>query len=101
MTIEDHYAWEKLHAAVLILATGTGSLRERLVDAYVSSLIRLRSDRHFPSPDLRQSFEDLMQEMAPDGNVRVALSAWPEGDLKRIAEGIVGLSDRVTRKAAG
>ena len=96
-----HYAWEKLHVAVLILAAGTGSLRERLEDAYVSSLIRLRPEHHFPWPELRQSFEDLKQEMAPGGNIQVALSAWPEEDLKRIAEGIVGLYDRVLRKTVG
>jgi hypothetical protein len=101
MTTEGEYAWEKLHVAVLILAASAGSLRERLEDAYVSSLMRLRPEKHFPWPDIRQSFEDLMQEMAPDGNVQVALSAWPEEDLKRIAEGVVVLADRVTRKTAG
>ena len=96
--MDKHYAWEKLHVAVLILAAGTGSLRDRLEDAYTSSLIRLRPERHFPWPDLRQRFEDLKREMAPDGQFTVALAMWPEEDLKRIAEGIVGLYDRVTRR---
>jgi hypothetical protein len=45
----DSYAWEKLFTAVLILAGGSGSLRERLADAYTSSLIRIG----VPSPNTR------------------------------------------------
>ncbi len=96
--MDGHYAWEKTHVAVLMLAAGTQSLRGRLEDAYVFSLIRLRPEHDFPWPDLRQKFEDLMQEMAPEGNFLVALSAWPDEDLKRIAEGIVGLYDRIARR---
>ena len=36
----DH-AWEKLHAAVLMLAEGSASVRERVADAYISQLIHL------------------------------------------------------------
>ena len=96
--MEGHYAWEKLHVAVLALAAGSGSPRDRLEDAYVSSLIRLRPEHHFPWPDLRQRFEDLMQDMAPEGKSKVALASWPDEDLKRIAEGIVGVYDRVARR---
>ena len=92
------YAREKLQTAVLILAAGTGTLRERLEDAYVSSLIRLRPEHHFPWPELRQRFEDLMEELAPSGDVKTALASWPEHDLKRIAEGLVGLADGIARR---
>ena len=94
----DSYAWEKLHIAVLILAAGTGSLRERLEEAYVSSLIRLHSKYQFPWNDIRRDFDDLMQEIAPARDLTVALSRWSEEDLRRIAEGIVSLYDRVLRK---
>lgn len=97
--MDGDYAWEKLYTAVLLLAAGTGTLQERLADAHSSSLTRLRADHHFPWPDLRQRFEDLMEEIAPaGGRADVALSAWPEVDLKRIAEGVVGLYDAVTRR---
>lgn len=92
------YAQEKLQTAVLILAVGSGTLRERLEDAYLSSLIRLRAEHHFPWPDLRQRFEDLMEEIAPGGDFRSALAAWPELDLSRIAESVVSLNDRVARE---
>ena len=39
-----------------------------------------------------------MQDMAPEGKSKVALASWPEEDLKRIAEGIVGLYDRIARR---
>ena len=80
------------------LATGTGSLRARLEDACIPSLISFRLEHHFPWPDLRDDFENLMQDMAPEGNFKVALAAWPEEDLRRIAAGIVGLYDRVARR---
>ena len=91
-------AWEKLHAAVRTLATGTDPLRNRLADAYVSSLMRLRAEHHFPWPDLRQRFEDLMLELAPNGRVDLVLRALSDEDLQRIAADIVSLYDRVTRR---
>lgn len=93
--MDGRYAWEKMHAAVHTLATGTGSLRERLEDAYVSSLILLRPDHHFPWSDLRQRFENLAQELAPNGRFDLALGTWPDDDLQRIAGNIVSLYDRI------
>ena len=95
---EGEYAWEKLHTAVLILAQGTGSLRERLEDAYTSSLIRLRPDHHFPWSDLRQRYTDLVEEIAPSGDFRTALVSWSDHDLQRIVEDLVGVYDSVARR---
>jgi hypothetical protein len=94
----DSYAWEKLFTAVLILAGGSGSLRERLADAYTSSLIRIRPERHFPDADTREKYVNLLEEIAPGGRFNVALSMWPEHDLRRIVEGLVGLYDTVARR---
>ncbi len=96
--MDGRYAWEKLHVAVLALAAGSGSLRDRLENAYVSSLMRLRPEHHFPWPDLLEEYEDLKREMAPEGHFKITLASWPEEDLKRIAERIVSLYDRVTRR---
>jgi len=95
---EGGYAWEKLHTAVLTLAQGTGSLRERLEDAYISSLIRLRPDHHFPWLDLRQRYVEVTEEIAPGGDFRTALASWPDHDLQRIVEGLVGVYDAVARR---
>jgi len=97
-TMDGKYAWEKLYTAVLILATGTGPIQQRLEHAYVPHLMSLRSDHHFPWPDLRQRFEDLMEEMAPEGRFDIALASWSELDLRRIVEGIVGVFNGVARR---
>ena len=95
---EGAYAWEKLHTAVLTLAQGTGSLRERLEDAYISSLMRLRPDHHFPWSDLRQRYIALAEEIAPGGDFRTALARWPHHDLQRIVGNLVGVYDAVARR---
>lgn len=96
MTAE--YAHEKLQNAVLTLASGNMPLRVRLEDAYVSSLMRVRPEHDFPWPDVRQRFEDLMHDMAPNGHFSTALSMWPDEDLRRIVEGIVSLADHISRR---
>jgi hypothetical protein len=101
MTMEGSYAWEKLQIAVDILAEDLGTLRDRFEDAYVSSLMLLQPDKHFPWPDLRQSYEDLMRDLVPDGSISAALSERSEEDLQRIADGIVSLNDRVLRRMNG
>ena len=55
-------AWRSLcmgefHVAVLILAAGSGSLKVRLADAYVSRRIRLDKPAHqFPWLEIRRRF---------------------------------------------
>jgi hypothetical protein len=92
------YAWEKLHTAVLILAQGSRPLRERLEDAYISSLIRLHPEEDFPDLDARDRFNTLMDEIAPNGRLDIALANWPDEDLSRIVEGLVGLYDTIARR---
>ena len=87
------YAWEKLYTAVLIVASESGSIHERLRGAYIPHLMSLRADHHFPWEDLRQRFKDLIEELAPNGRVDIALATLPEIDLKRIVEELVGLYD--------
>jgi hypothetical protein len=96
--MSDDYAWEKLFTAVLILASGSGSLRERLENAYISSLIRIRPEHHFQDADTKERYVRLIEEIAPEGRSDVAISMWPEEDLKRIAEELVGLYDSVARR---
>lgn len=89
--MDGDYAWEKLHDAVRTLATGTDPLRSRLADAYVSSLMRLRAEHHFPWRGLRHRFENLMLELAPNGRFDFTLRAWSDEDLQRIAGDVVSL----------
>lgn len=99
--VTGNYAWEKLYAAVLGLAESSGSLRDRLGDAYRSSLMRIMPERDIPWTDIREHFVDLMNELAPDGQIDVALGAWEEADLRRIVRGLVGVYDAIARKLGG
>jgi hypothetical protein len=53
------YVSEKLYTAVNILATGHGTIQERLGSAYADSLIRLRSDINEIPDEIRGDFGSL------------------------------------------
>ncbi len=55
-----HYALEKLWQAVDVLAAGSESLRERLMDAAIALNVLKAND--FP-PEIRDDFVSLMQEL--------------------------------------
>lgn len=99
------YTWEKLHVAVLILASSTGSIQERLCDAYTSSLIRLHEPNDFPK-DMRNDFEEITRELTavePSGNegsVQASTNAMTDIKASTIAEKIVSMYDQITRMNA-
>lgn len=53
------YVWEKLYTAVNILATGQGTIQERLGSAYRDSLMRLRGVENEIPEEIRNDFEAL------------------------------------------
>lgn len=77
------YVWEKFHVAVGTLAAGTGSIQERLADAFVGALIRL-DEKDFPTPKSRQRFTELM---------KVATSAKPQGGEGSVVASFRAMSD--------
>jgi hypothetical protein len=94
MSIE--YAQEKLMVAVGVLATGTGRLQERLADAALSALIRLKPD-DFPEGDLRRKFSGIIDDLtyAPaqgeEGRIAATLKLTNDDDAREIAKRIVSL----------
>ena len=56
--IEHGYAWEKFYAAVKTMASGTGSIHQRLADAYCHSLIRL-NEKDIPASLLKDYSESV------------------------------------------
>lgn len=95
------YAREKTYLAVLTLASGSAPLRDRLADAYESQLRRLQVHQ-IPWPDLRQRYEDICDEIAPaGGDPRDALAAWPDEDVRRIAQAVVDLFSSVADRQTG
>jgi hypothetical protein len=75
----DSHAWEKIHAAVLILAAGSGPLRERLNEAHVSSLQWIRPE-HFTYPDIRDQFVSLMSHLSRENRPYIGLETIPNAN---------------------
>jgi hypothetical protein len=86
----------KLHEAVMILAAGSGSLRERLNEAWRSCLSSIRSD-DFVRPQARDEFLSLVRTFSGDGRFDMELAQLPESELRRFVEGIVRIYDTAPR----
>ena len=56
-----HYAYEKLHGAVKVMATGKGSRNDRLESATINYVIRLQA-RNMP-PELVEPLDNFMRGM--------------------------------------
>jgi hypothetical protein len=94
------YTWEKCFTAVSILAGGAGGLRERLSDAWVSSLTRLEM-HPIPWPELREKFERIRDQILPEISAAPdAVRKMEEHDLRKLAEEIVSLYDGACREYA-
>ena len=99
MTID--YADEKLMEAVHILATGSGRIQERLLDA-AHVLIRLRPD-NFPDGDLRRSFKGIVDDLTfeqpreNEGGIVASLRVTDDEDARAIARHILDLYHAVNR----
>lgn len=97
-SVTQNYTWEKLYTAILTLASGQFSLQERLADAYISSLIRLRSG-DLPR-GLRDEFAQLGKRLtcvAPEGDegsVYATVRAMDTETARMLAEKIVSIYDR-------
>ncbi|GEM_PF-4385238 len=97
--IINDYAWEKLYTAIWILAGGTGNLRERIEDACVSALMRLKPD-DFPK-GLRREFSYILERLTREeptsqgeGRIRATLNTMTEIELDRFVERIVSIYDK-------
>jgi hypothetical protein len=93
------YAWEKLYAAIWILAGGTGDLKDRIGDAYISALMRLTPD-DFPK-GLRREFSYLLERLTREeptepgeGKLRATLKTMDDIEMNHIVERIISIYDR-------
>ena len=57
------YADEKLTVTVQILATGNGTLKDRLLDAFTSSFHRVRPD-DLPTAEMRRVFIGIREDLS-------------------------------------
>ncbi|MDP8936996.1 MAG: hypothetical protein M3O23_04600 [Actinomycetota bacterium] len=79
-----HYAREQLGNAVFAtLATGAGRIQERIVDAWVDSLIHINEERDLPE-DLRPRWEMIRalvtHEPGPEGRGALRATVLPMDD---------------------
>ena len=95
------YAWEKLFATVQALAEGSGSIQDRLCNAWVSSAIRLQgaNPSHLP-PDLQPEFDAIHDALTrvknPDpGYIRATCDVLTDEEASEFAGRIVSLFNGV------
>jgi hypothetical protein len=95
------YVWEKLYTAVNILATGQGTIQERLGSAYADSLIRLRGEE---LPDeIRSDFDALEKALTrakaePDeGTIAATMRTMESDEASCHAQTIVDMFDVVAK----
>lgn len=105
MTSEALQAWRRLFSAVLTLTCESGSVQERLADAYLSSLERLHDDPGLPEPirvDLARLEADMLGASPPCGqeHVRDSIRRMDRERARRIAGQIVSMYDKLAREAA-
>lgn len=93
------YAWEQLHSAVDLLATGTGSIQKRLEQAYLRALIRVKPEEDLPA-DLCKDFQGIVDLLAKDGSAEAFADSLTDAGSCRAAAKIVTLFDDVARRDA-
>lgn len=97
------YVWEKLYTAVNILATGQGTIQERLGSAYMDSLMRLSGDRDEIPEEIRSDFEVLKRELTrekaqgDEGTIAATMRIMDPHEAARHAEKIVEMFDTVAK----
>ena len=90
------YAIEKFDVAVDALAASASSIHDRLFNAYISALMRIRPDDDLPV-DLRRRFTavtDRLTSVEPrrgEGTLRATLDVLDEAAAVAIAQEIVNL----------
>jgi hypothetical protein len=95
------YAFEKLNEAVYKLATGTGRVQQRLVEAAIY-LIRIRPV-DIPDDELRRMLIGIKDDLAFDepkgkeGRIAATLQKTDDADSSEIARRILELHDRLGR----
>lgn len=102
-----NYTWEKFHVAVSALASGTGSIQERLCNAYIYSLMLLEVHEPNDLPEtMRNDFEEITRELTAvepsegEGSVQASTNAMTDTKASEIAEKILSLYNRITRMYA-
>ena len=105
MTTQELHAWRNLFSAVLILTCESGSVQERLADAYLSTLRKLSEYPDVPEiirADLAELHARLTggEAIEADGALRDSIHQLDREDARRMAGKIVSIYDKLAREAA-
>lgn len=92
------HAWRHLFSAVVLLATGSGQVAERLKLAYFENLLHISTNPHLPE-DLQEAFVSLMAELQVVYPDRLTSPETVDGArAARLAKRVVSLYEGVTRR---
>ncbi len=99
------YAWEKLYITVRNLASGTGSIQERLADAYISGgyILGLGTQNELPT-DLQPSYAAINRTMTrvpaqgDEGDIVATTRQMSDDEAVEVAEQIVDLFNEVAHR---
>lgn len=96
------YRWEKFFEAVNTLASGSGSIHERLFNAVAyNNLSGL--NRYFPEKDLREKYIDLMNELTEEepigneGSVKATINKMTPEKASELATKIVSMFNKICK----
>jgi hypothetical protein len=93
--------WEKLHLAVHTLA-GTGTQKERLVDAVAYNLIHIIPDKDLPE-ELHDEFTEFKHKITSvpakgnEGSIQATVNTLAESDVGQFVKEIISFYDTVCR----
>jgi hypothetical protein len=99
-------AWERLNAAVLGLATGSGTPRERLAGVIAHDLRRIRPEADIQDAETRHWFQRIMvracgvREVGGGCPVAAAVARLTDSEVDEVMIDLVSLYDEVTRQEA-
>jgi hypothetical protein len=98
----NSYAREKFGVAVDNLATGTGSIQDRILDAWMS--FHPLQERDFDNPEDGAAFKSIMERLTAvkdgdpnNGYVKNTLAKMSDDDASRLASDIVELDHALRR----
>jgi hypothetical protein len=95
------YAWQKTYLAVRGMATGNGSLQQRVGEAFTSSLCLLNRENVTPDVFHRVGEVKLRLTCVPakagEGDVTATIATMSDDEARSIAEEIVDIFDSVAK----
>ncbi|WP_096460801.1 hypothetical protein [Sulfurifustis variabilis] len=106
MTSEALLAWRRLFSAVLTLTCESGTVQQRLADAYLSNLEPLHGDPAALPEVIRTEFALVQAEVVGSESVlghdflRETIEHMDREQARRIAGRIVAMYDKLAREAA-